>query len=149
MGEKASIARRDGIGDEAFVGNEGGDAGLVEVSGAIKWFDVAKGYGFILPDGDSLGDVLIHVTCLRRDGFLQAALKRRFPLLRQTFVIGAHITPRPDIEQREEIGIGMRKAPVGGVGSRLLTAGISPSPEICADDSVDLKALVAKVTADA
>ncbi|MCO5163756.1 MAG: CspA family cold shock protein [Mesorhizobium sp.] len=45
---------------------------LREVSGAIKWFDVAKGYGFILPDEAGMGDVLIHVTCLRRDGFQTA-----------------------------------------------------------------------------
>lgn len=69
MGEKASITRHDDARDEAFVGNEGGDAGVIEVSGAIKWFDVAKGYGFVLPDDNGLGDVLIHVTCLRRDGF--------------------------------------------------------------------------------
>ena len=69
MGEKASFTRQDGAEDEAFVGNEGGDTGVVEISGAIKWFDVAKGYGFILPDGGKMGDVLIHVTCLRRDGF--------------------------------------------------------------------------------
>jgi CspA family cold shock protein len=69
MGEKASITRHQDARDEAFVGNEDGDAGVIEVSGAIKWFDVAKGYGFILPDGGRLGDVLIHVTCLRRDGF--------------------------------------------------------------------------------
>jgi CspA family cold shock protein len=42
--------------------------GLVEVAGRVKWFDVSKGYGFIVPDsGES--DVLIHVTVLRRDGF--------------------------------------------------------------------------------
>jgi CspA family cold shock protein len=46
------------------------DAGgvLVEVVGRVKWFDVAKGYGFIVPE-DGGGDVLIHVTVLRRDGF--------------------------------------------------------------------------------
>ena len=44
---------------------------LVEISGAIKWFDVAKGYGFIVPDNGG-PDVLLHVTCLRRDGFLTA-----------------------------------------------------------------------------
>jgi CspA family cold shock protein len=44
---------------------------LVEVSGVIKWFDVAKGYGFIVPDGGG-ADVLLHVTCLRRDGFQTA-----------------------------------------------------------------------------
>ncbi|HEY6633884.1 MAG TPA: cold-shock protein [Rhizobiaceae bacterium] len=69
MGEKASITRHEEARGEAFVGTEDSDAGVIEVSGAIKWFDVAKGYGFILPDGDELGDVLIHVTCLRRDGF--------------------------------------------------------------------------------
>jgi CspA family cold shock protein len=69
MGEKASITRHEDARDEAFVGTEDNDAGVIEVSGAIKWFDVAKGYGFILPDGGKLGDVLIHVTCLRRDGF--------------------------------------------------------------------------------
>jgi CspA family cold shock protein len=69
MGEKASITRLGEARDDAFVGNDGGDVGVIEVSGAIKWFDVAKGYGFVLPDSDGLGDVLIHVTCLRRDGF--------------------------------------------------------------------------------
>jgi len=42
--------------------------GLEEVCGAIKWFDASKGYGFIVPD-DGGPDVLVHVTCLRRDGF--------------------------------------------------------------------------------
>lgn len=41
---------------------------LVEVAGRVKWFDVAKGYGFIVPDNGE-PDVLIHVTILRRDGF--------------------------------------------------------------------------------
>jgi len=41
---------------------------VVVVSGAIKWFDVSKGFGFIVPD-DEMPDVLLHVTCLRKDGF--------------------------------------------------------------------------------
>lgn len=40
---------------------------LIELSGAIKWFDVSKGFGFIVPD-NGMPDVLLHVTCLRRDG---------------------------------------------------------------------------------
>jgi 3-phenylpropionate/trans-cinnamate dioxygenase ferredoxin reductase subunit len=35
------------------------------------------------------------------------------------------------------------------VGRRLLAAGISPSPDMCADESVDLKALAQKIAADA
>lgn len=44
---------------------------VLEIAGTIKWFDVAKGYGFIIPD-DGSEDVLLHVTCLRRDGFQTA-----------------------------------------------------------------------------
>lgn len=41
---------------------------LIEITGVVKWFDVAKGFGFIVPD-NGMQDVLLHVTCLRRDGF--------------------------------------------------------------------------------
>ena len=44
---------------------------LSEMAGTIKWFDVAKGYGFMVPDGGG-ADVLLHVTVLRRDGFQSA-----------------------------------------------------------------------------
>ncbi|MGH1351122.1 MAG: cold-shock protein [Methyloligellaceae bacterium] len=44
---------------------------VFEVAGAIKWFDASKGYGFIVPD-DGSADILLHVTCLRRDGFQTA-----------------------------------------------------------------------------
>jgi cold shock protein len=44
---------------------------VVQIEGTIKWFDVSKGYGFILPD-DGGADVLVHVTVLRRDGFQTA-----------------------------------------------------------------------------
>ncbi len=50
--------------------HKGGEhaAPIVEVAGRVKWFDAAKGYGFIVPD-DGEADILIHVTVLRRDGF--------------------------------------------------------------------------------
>ena len=74
MGKKASFVGRDLVGSEASMLDEIGEAaGLIEVSGAIKWFDVAKGYGFIRPDSGA-ADILLHVTCLRRDGF-QTALE--------------------------------------------------------------------------
>ena len=41
---------------------------LIEITGVIKWFDVAKGFGFIIPDNGQ-ADILLHVTCLRRDGY--------------------------------------------------------------------------------
>jgi cold shock CspA family protein len=61
-----------GLGPEAIheIADETA-ASVIELSGVIKWFDVAKGYGFIVPD-NGLPDVLLHVTCLRRDGFQTA-----------------------------------------------------------------------------
>jgi cold shock protein len=44
---------------------------IIELTGVIKWFDVSKGYGFIVPD-NGMPDILLHVTCLRRDGFQTA-----------------------------------------------------------------------------
>jgi cold shock protein len=44
---------------------------IIEVVGAIKWFDASKGYGFIVPD-NGMADVLLHVTCLRAGGFQTA-----------------------------------------------------------------------------
>jgi CspA family cold shock protein len=46
-------------------------ASVIEIAGVIKWFDVSKGFGFIVPD-NGMADVLLHVTCLRRDGFQTA-----------------------------------------------------------------------------
>lgn len=53
-----------GVDDEA-------GTSVIEVAGVIKWFDVSKGYGFIVPD-NGMADVLLHVTALRRDGFQTA-----------------------------------------------------------------------------
>jgi len=72
MGENSSLEDRKGGWGSPNGAGEG--ESLLEISGAIKWFDVAKGYGFILPDDPAVGDVLIHVTVLRRDGF-QTALE--------------------------------------------------------------------------
>lgn len=51
--------------------SESGASDVEIVTGRIKWFDVAKGFGFIVPD-DEGEDILLHVTCLRRDGFASA-----------------------------------------------------------------------------
>lgn len=40
-----------------------------EVAGSVKWFDAAKGYGFIKPSAGPQGDILLHQTCVRQSGF--------------------------------------------------------------------------------
>jgi CspA family cold shock protein len=43
-------------------------AKVYRVTGFVKWFDGARGYGFIIPDNGAQ-DVLLHLSCLKRDGF--------------------------------------------------------------------------------
>jgi cold shock protein len=43
-----------------------------EIVGQVKWFDIAKGYGFIKPTNGAQGDVLLHQTCVRQSGFKAA-----------------------------------------------------------------------------
>ncbi len=71
IGPKGQLAVEE-LRPEAFgdLGDETATA-VIEITGVIKWFDVSKGYGFIVPDNGA-ADVLLHVTCLRRDGYQTA-----------------------------------------------------------------------------
>ncbi len=46
----------------------GEDADAPTISGAVKWFDATRGFGFIVPDDEGMGDVLLHFTVLREHG---------------------------------------------------------------------------------
>ena len=46
------------------VADAGGDEG-VRVAGVLKWFDVTRGFGFLVPDEEEIGDVLIHFSVLQ------------------------------------------------------------------------------------
>lgn len=59
------------LADDLSVPAHEGSMDVIEIVGSIKWFDVGKGFGFIVPD-DGSNDVLLHVTCLRRDGYQTA-----------------------------------------------------------------------------
>jgi cold shock protein len=50
-------------------------------TGIVKWFNNAKGYGFILPDADSQ-DVFAHYSAIRMEGFktLKAGQAVRFDI---------------------------------------------------------------------
>lgn len=46
---------------------------VVRIEGRVKWFDPAKGYGFVVPDagpvgGDVKRDVLLHISVMRKFG---------------------------------------------------------------------------------
>lgn len=47
-------------GGEPFAGDDG-----VRIAGVIKWFDVTRGFGFLVPDEGAFGDVLVHFSVLQ------------------------------------------------------------------------------------
>ncbi len=86
--EIASEGLHGGSRTHHGAGRECGDAPerVIELAGSIKWFDLAKGYGFVVPD-NGMPDILLHVTCLRRGGY-QAVYKGA------RVVVAAHRGPR-------------------------------------------------------
>lgn len=66
--EKSPVSSSE-FRDEAT--GETGATDVRQIAGHIKWFDVSKGYGFIVPEED-MPDILLHVTCLRNDGYQTA-----------------------------------------------------------------------------
>jgi CspA family cold shock protein len=66
MSSNVYQAKQDAVG-RSIDQSEETSGQLIEIAGVIKWFDVAKGYGFIVPD-NGMPDILLHVSCLRRDG---------------------------------------------------------------------------------
>ena len=51
----------------AFSEHTDDDEESFTVTGVVKWFDAIKGYGFIVPEGQT-EDVLIHSSCLKAAG---------------------------------------------------------------------------------
>jgi CspA family cold shock protein len=72
-GDSVDPTRQSGMDEHEAPALQGDHSELdtIEVSGTIKWFDAGKGFGFIIPD-NGMADVLLHVTCLRRDGYQTA-----------------------------------------------------------------------------
>lgn len=117
MGDRGPFDGQPKARESEFEQRAGNAADVVEISGAIKWFDVAKGYGFILADDAIYGDVLVHVTCLRRDGFQIALAGARIVCLAkrgdrgfQAFQVlsmdnSTAVQPAEDAEQRTHISV--------------------------------------------
>jgi len=53
---------------ETFKGDDGEELTARPFTGRVKWFDAVKGYGFIVPDAEGEGDILLHFSVLREVG---------------------------------------------------------------------------------
>jgi CspA family cold shock protein len=65
------------IGTKAVVRSHGGERvlpwkGFVMATGAVKWFNATKGFGFIQPD-DGSADVFVHISAVERAGMRDLA----------------------------------------------------------------------------
>jgi CspA family cold shock protein len=65
------MAAEDKLGPETALPQEQSpeaNVRIIRINGLVKWFDVGRGYGFIIPD-NGMPDILLHLSCLKRDGF--------------------------------------------------------------------------------
>ena len=44
------------------------EPGALPLSGTLKWFDVTRGFGFLVADDADIGDILIHFSILQAHG---------------------------------------------------------------------------------
>lgn len=67
----AAAAGTQPVSQASAVGAFGSAQDTLELAGILKFFDAAKGYGFIVAD-DGRGDIMLHVSCLEAAGYRTA-----------------------------------------------------------------------------
>lgn len=79
------------------------EGGVKLVSGLVKWFDQAKGYGFIL-NSEGGADILLHANVLRNFGRSSVAEQSRVTIWMQPTTRGLQATEVVSIEPPESDG---------------------------------------------
>ncbi len=77
---------------------------VTEVSGSIKWFDPARGFGFIISD-DEGPDILLHTNVLRNFGQGSVADRSRISVLVQNTSRGLQAVRILSVEPPESDGV--------------------------------------------
>ncbi|GAA4764695.1 stationary phase survival protein CspD [Stakelama sediminis] len=61
--QRAPVEYGDGASSQTEVGADG-----AVHHGVVKWFDVTRGFGFVVADDPTVGDILIHFSILQQHG---------------------------------------------------------------------------------
>ena len=102
-------------GNDAFDADQASEEQVY--SGVVKWFDVTRGFGFLVADDESIGDILIHFTVLQEHG-------------RRSLPEGARLECRAVLRQR-----GLQATEILSID---LSSAVEPAPRIRSDaDRVD------------
>ena len=80
------------------------DSVVIEVSGTIKWFDPARGFGFIISD-ETGPDILLHTNVLRNFGQGSVADRARIRVLVQPTTRGLQAVRILSIEPPDNEGV--------------------------------------------
>lgn len=99
----------------------GGVSDHVVHTGVVKWFDVTRGFGFVVADAPGVGDILIHFSVVQ-------------PLGRRSLPEGARVTAR--VAKRER---GLQAVELLDLD---LSAAQEPLPRVRPADRVDPVALI-------
>lgn len=70
------------------------------MTGRVKWYDVVKGYGFVVPDGGG-PDIMVHASCVRAFGRMSLAENARIRLRVGQGSRGLHATEILETEAPE------------------------------------------------
>ncbi|WP_439649522.1 cold shock domain-containing protein [Hephaestia mangrovi] len=93
----------------------------MRLAGTLKWFDVTRGFGFLVADDPAIGDILVHFSVLQEHG-------------RRSLPEGARVEC---VAVRRERGLQARE-----VLSIDLTNAVEPAPRSGGSNSAELDALL-------
>jgi len=120
----SSTGRGDGLNDVS-------DGNDTTYSGRVKWYDVIKGYGFVIPDeGDT--DIMVHASCVRSYGKMALPENARVTLVADRGTRGLHAVKlltvdEPEQPVEEKAGFAEATRPTDFLGPDIETGPLLPA----------------------
>lgn len=71
------------------------------VSGHVKWYDAVKGYGFVVPEEEADGDIMVHASCVRAFGIMNLTEGAKVKIVSERGQRGLHAQRLLEVEEPE------------------------------------------------